>query len=509
MQAMNGTVSLPSSIVIRDLLLSVWFSRRRIVLIMTVAVAAAVFIALQFQPRYQSKSSVLVLLGPEYGVRQAAGQQNMTSFNVQPEEVLHTEAGILDSNDLHRSVIEEVGLENLYPDLLKSPGPVTQYINTVKSDVRRFFGLPTVKHGNESSPLDRATRLFESNFGASVDQKSDIIELYFQHPNPVLAAKVLSVLEARYLELRTKLFSDKQFLIIEAQEKHVRAQLAAANARLDDFRRTHNISNFAERQRVLLAEQGALEDDLEKVQSAIAGMNARIGVLSQQLKMAGGQPNGKSADAANALQNMVREYRDSEERALTTYRGSPAYDLARTARMKAQEQIATMRSTQAFGVQQDLDKTEADLRANSASREAIKAQLESVRNDLASIDADEGQLHALETVRDVLEESYRAVAKVATDRQMIESVDENRQPSVRIVEAPNIPDTPEPIRRDIVLIGGISGLILSTLVTLMSGFFRGAYLRPEALEVDTGLAVLTVVPDHKSLAGSTILVIPG
>src|ERR1700752_560732 len=138
MQAMNGTVSLPSSIVIRDLLLSVWFSRRRIVLIMTVAVAAAVFIALQFQPRYQSKSSVLVLLGPEYGVRQAAGQQNMTSFNVQPEEVLHTEAGILDSNDLHRSVIEEVGLENLYPDLLKSPGPVTQYITTVKSDVRRF-----------------------------------------------------------------------------------------------------------------------------------------------------------------------------------------------------------------------------------------------------------------------------------------------------------------------------------------------------------------------------------
>lgn len=506
---MSGTVSLPSSVVIRDLFLAIWFSRRRIFMIMIAAIAVAILIALQFQPRYQSKSSVLVLLGPEYGSRLAAGQQNMSNFNLQPEEVLHTEADILNSNDLHRTVIEQIGLATLYPDLLKPPGPIAQYIKSLMSNVNGLLGISATNHGNEPSTLDRAVKLFEKNLGVSVDHKSDIIGLSFQHPDPKLAARVLSVLETRYLALRARLFSDKQAAIIEEQKNQVGSRLAAANANLANFRRTHDISNFAERQRVLLAEQGALEDERAKTLSAIAGLDARVGILSKQLRMASGQANSKTADAANALQGMVQEYRNSEKRAETTYRGSPAYDVARTARLKTQEQIATMRSTQAFTIQQELDKAEADLRTNSATRDTIDAELSNVNKELASIDAQESELHALEVTRGVLEESYRAVAKVATDRQVIESVDANRQPSVRVVEAPNIPDTPEPIRRDIVLIGGIVGLIVSAFATLMSGFFRGVYLRPEALEVDTGLAVLTVVPDHKSLSASTILVTPG
>jgi hypothetical protein len=60
----------------------------------------------------------------------------------------------------------------------------------------------------------------------------------------------------------------------------------------------------------------------------------------------------------------------------------------------------------------------------------------------------------------------------------------------------------------ILAVGAIAGLLLSIIVSLMSGFFRGVYLRPEALEVDTGLAVLAVVPDQKSLASPVVLVTP-
>ena len=83
-----------------------------------------------------------------------------------------------------------------------------------------------------------------------------------------------------------------------------------------------------------------------------------------------------------------------------------------------------------------------------------------------------------------------------------------RQPSVRVVEAPRVPDKPQPIRTVILAVGAIAGLLLSIIVSLMSGFFRGVYLRPEALEVDTGLAVLAVVPDQKSLASPVVLVTP-
>lgn len=62
---MSATVGLPSSVVIRDLVLTLWFNRWRIFLITLVTMAIATYVALQVQPKYQSNSSMLVLLGPD------------------------------------------------------------------------------------------------------------------------------------------------------------------------------------------------------------------------------------------------------------------------------------------------------------------------------------------------------------------------------------------------------------------------------------------------------------
>jgi uncharacterized protein involved in exopolysaccharide biosynthesis len=434
----------------------------------------------------------------------------LTGINIDIEQLLHTEADILSSDDLHRGVIEEIGVAKLYPDLLKPPGQVSQFVREAKSYVTDFLGI---KDGSQSSsrpePGVQAQRVFAENFGVNVDKKSHVITVYFQHPNPVLAQQVLTRLEARYFELRAKLFADKQAAIVEAAQDQSGAQLAAADAKLAEFKRVHNVADFAERQKILLTEQGALEDQLAKAESAIAGMQARLNGLSQQLRQASGQSNGKGApNAAGPLQGMVDAYQKRQNEALTTYRGSPAYDTAKSEMMKAQEEIAKMRSTQAFTVQQEQNKTEADLRTNEATRDAIKAQLADIGKELAAIRVDESRLHELDRTRSVLEDNYKAIAKVATDRQVIEDVDAHRQPSVRIVEAPRLPDRPQAIRMQLLVIGTVAGIILSLIASLMSRFFHGVYLRPEALEVDTGLAVLAVVPDQRSLANPVVLVTP-
>jgi uncharacterized protein involved in exopolysaccharide biosynthesis len=138
---MSATVGLPSSVVIRDLMLTLWFNRWRIFLITVGAMAIATYLALQVQPKYQSNSSMLVLLGPEYGSRPVAGQQLTGAINVAPEELLHTESDILASRDLHRSVIEQIGVAKLYPELVKPPGPVAQFFKQVRSYIKDFLGL--------------------------------------------------------------------------------------------------------------------------------------------------------------------------------------------------------------------------------------------------------------------------------------------------------------------------------------------------------------------------------
>jgi hypothetical protein len=52
-------------------------------------------------------------------------------------------------------------------------------------------------------------------------------------------------------------------------------------------------------------------------------------------------------------------------------------------------------------------------------------------------------------------------------------------------------------------------MLISIGSILMSHFFRAIYLRPEALEMDTGLVVLASVPEMRSIGGpSSVLVVP-
>jgi uncharacterized protein involved in exopolysaccharide biosynthesis len=128
-----------------------------------------------------------------------------------------------------------------------------------------------------------------------------------------------------------------------------------------------------------------------------------------------------------------------------------------------------------------------------------------------ALDAEESQLHELERNRAILEDNFRAVTKILDERQVLETVEAHRESSVRIVQPPVAPDLPLATRRLILLAGLVLSIVTSIGSILMSHFFRASYLRPEALEMDTGLTVLASVPQMRSLGGSSgsILVVPG
>jgi uncharacterized protein involved in exopolysaccharide biosynthesis len=133
-----------------------------------------------------------------------------------------------------------------------------------------------------------------------------------------------------------------------------------------------------------------------------------------------------------------------------------------------------------------------------------------MNKQVASLDADESQLHNLERNRAILEDNYRAVTKILDERQTVEAVESHRESSVRVIQPPRVPALPQPTRRLILMAGIVVSMLLSIGSILMSHFFRAIYLRPEALEMDTGLTVLTSVPEMRSIGGSSgsILVVP-
>ena len=128
----------------------------------------------------------------------------------------------------------------------------------MKSYIKDSLGLTDARQPTDAATaaMMAAERKFADNVGVNVHRKSHIIQVYFEHPDAALAAETLKVLEAQYFVLRAKLFADKQAAIVEADQSRAGLQLAAADAKLADFKRVHNVGDFSERQKILLAEQG-------------------------------------------------------------------------------------------------------------------------------------------------------------------------------------------------------------------------------------------------------------
>lgn len=505
---MSDTLVLPPRLVLRDLTLTAIAQKGRIVMIFFCVMAIAAAIAILIKPNYKARSTLLVLMGTEHSFRPAAGQQFLNSGGVDLEEILRTEAGIIGSDDLHRSVVREIGLQRLYPKLLEKPGPVMVWIHDQARNLTDALGATTPGSDQTSeNPISRAVDQLGRNLTITVDKKSSVIEVDFTHPDSEVSARVLADLETKYLALRKHLFGDVQAPIVQIQRTAVGKQLDQADQALQAFKQQHDISNFAERRVILLRQQGDLEAALTKSEATIAEQSARLAQLNSQLGLTSAR---KAGNPAAALQGMVQAYRQREEDAQTRYRGSPAVDEARRQALERETDIARMQATQSFGVQAERNKTDADLKASLAGHDTIVTQLDASKKQIAALDGDESQLHELERNRGILEDDYRAISKILDERQTIEAVEANRESSVRIIQPPRAPSLPQPTRRLILLAGFIVSLFVSAAVILATHLFRSIYLRPEALELDTGLTVLASVPEMRALGDSSaVRVVPG
>jgi uncharacterized protein involved in exopolysaccharide biosynthesis len=510
---MSGTtLGLPPSLVMRDVLLSAFNSRRLILFTVAAVMALSVQLALWVEPPYQARSSLLVLMGSEHAFRPAAGQPSgNTGGGIDAEQVLRTEAAILASADLHRTVIKRLTVEKLYPRLLAPPGWVERWFTQAKAYIGELSGQPNLGTDDPaaSDPLLRAIDKFASDLSIAVDRKTSVIGLAFTHPDRTLSADALRLLEEEYFPLRAKLFNDVQAPIVHLRQEAVGKQLAEADAALARFKKKHDIANFSDRRAILMRQQGELEASLTRTEGMIAELQARLTQLNQQLTAAAGGKKGAPVSAAAPLQSMVQTYRQRQEEAQTTYRGSLAMDEARRQMLERESDIAKMRATQAYSIQSDRNRTDADLRGSLAVRDATKERLGGLIRQIEALNREEIELLQLERNRSILEDNYKSVSKMLDERQVMEAVAANRQSSVRVVQPPLAPADPQPIRRLILAAGVIGSVLLTIAITLLSHFFRASYLRPEALEFDTGLAVLTTVPETRALGRSNALISPG
>jgi uncharacterized protein involved in exopolysaccharide biosynthesis len=495
--------------ILRDLLNSLAYHKRRIIAVGLVGLAVTIGIAILVQPPYRADSSLLVLLGTEYTYRGVAGQEASNNGALTNQQILKTEADILGSDGLRRQVIQQIGLDRLYPDLLKPPTGIPAVVAKIRSWVEGLVNPGgSAKGGRKLDTLTEASMKFGGNLSVMVDRDASVIQLGFEHPSPQLAAEALRQLETDYLNRRRQLFGDVQAPLLESQAQHMRQQLQASDDALEAFKRSHQIGDFAARRTIMLQQQGALETSLRTVQGRIVEETARLNVLQQQTHVTAGEAGKGRVNPAAPLEGMVQAFRSQERTVQQRYFGSAAADRARTEAMLRQTEIAKLRSESAFALQKDADKTAADLRGDLAGRDALMAQLQSVDNEVSAINQDELRLRELETARAVADTNYRNAAKVLGVRELVENVEAGKEQGVRVIQPPLVPALPVPLRRMILAAGLLITAILMAMMALIAHFFRTIYFSSDDLETSTELTVLASVPETRTLEPLLIAVRP-
>ncbi|MDB6002504.1 MAG: chain length determinant family protein, partial [Rhizobacter sp.] len=244
---------------LREALTTCFHDRRRIALAFLVPFLATIVLSFLPSPRYTSEATLLLRLGREYLYTPEVGDANAASpMAYDREQTLHAEVEILMSRDVEDSVLAKLGVEAVYPAIVKAqPDPHKQ--------------------------LDAAVLQLHRGLDAALLKDSNVVKVSFTHADAQTSAKVLNTVIEVYLEKRRTIFNNTTSTAAQTHVASLRSRLAEAENRLDVLKRTRNIQSFSEQQSLLLAQRQSIEMKLADSSLALAQSTGRAGVLKSSL----------------------------------------------------------------------------------------------------------------------------------------------------------------------------------------------------------------------------------
>jgi uncharacterized protein involved in exopolysaccharide biosynthesis len=477
--------------------------------------AVSLLLAALAKPAWESKSDLMVLLGPEYGYRGAAGDNSAVNAAFDHDEILGTEIGILTSRDLHRETLQAVGLATVYPDLARGPGLIARILARLRRLAASLAALLGGSMGPPAppDPIEAALPRFAAHLSTLGERQASIVQVAFSHADPQVAQRVLATLERLYLARRQAIFADPQSNEVDAEVAGLQAHLQEAEQKLSDFKAHNGITNFATRLDILLHEQGDIERDLQEASSQRSQDEARLASLHGQAGKTPAQiTESRGSDLEtrlSALRASVDALRGKRQELLSHYRAGSApvraldeQIAARASELRAAYSDTTPGVTRTginpvyIAANTDQLRTAADLRAAQAREQRDATRLATLASEITALNDHDRVLGDLTRNRQVIEDSYKEATRMRDARRVSERVSANRQGNVRIIRQPDLPLHPAGTRRLILLSGVLSCAMAACAMVIAGNFFRRSFIFPGSFEAECAIPVLAVIAER-------------
>ena len=207
-------------------------------LVMILCLAAGFYYIATTPVSYETRGSFVVKFGqnarPDVSMVDNARPREYSYGD--RSELMQSYSQILQSRDLLRRVVKEIGVENIYPDMLpKDPEETT------------------------SDPVETAMMtLLGRDLKIEPGLRSNVIEVFVKNEDPEKAANVAKTLMELFIPEQSRIFDSSQKDFLDGQILNIQKRLKKAQEELLEFKKAAGISEIDAEMESLLSEKSSL-----------------------------------------------------------------------------------------------------------------------------------------------------------------------------------------------------------------------------------------------------------
>lgn len=441
-----------------------WRDRFLMIAVFLVLLAIGLGVALTLKTRYPAHASLLVRLGPEYVYQPNVGDAARGAIPTN-DQLVQSEVEILQSPELRRRVIDELGMAQVLPAKAKA-----------------YAAAPPAK---KVQLREAAASAIGTNLKVDTAPDSDVVRVTYTDTDPARASLVLNRLLDDYLAFRASVLQGTSQPVLDQQLKSFQDQLAQVDADYQKFLADNAITDFDAEKTSLNTELTSLTDENYRVQARLKEIGGRLAEIGRQ--MAAVSPEIKlyhdtDPQASAKLLQLQIERQDLLSRYTPT--SQPVKDI--------DEKIASLQGLMARGggqasgaarigvnpLYQTVQTEQIQLNAEAASLHDRQAAL---TDQLAQIAARRQKLNELEPQylllnqnRALLQDDVKGMIQKKQEAEA-QGTPGRGFGTVRVVERPTPPATGKSLKKPVLLLAALFAAFTALCVGLARLFTRKGF----------------------------------
>lgn len=466
----------PAGFTIRDFLIATFYHRRVVILAALLPVLVGLIAAFTTKTEYTASGLLMVLVN-----RQVSNAQNITDsgpavLSIEGLKTVESEVQIIESADVIRATIEDIGLERLFPPS------------------RFSFITDMVRLGPPLDPMDKAIERFRKKLRTSVQDGSNIILVSFTNPDRALSIKVTDTLVKAYLERRREIFDNPTSGILWVEVERFKSDLRNVDLQIQALKDKSEVIDFTQ-DAILAANQ--VDSIIQRRRQVAERQAAVVAQLAEAEKQMQALPQSvfdfvEKSDATgndDTRNTLTRLLVDRDRIALQYQPNSPQM-------REVERKIATVRQTLSQPDQR-LASTNRDVRNPSISYInnmilSLRVEGDSLSRQIDELDQQqrvaeerlnvlrntETRLIELNRQRETLSDGYREYLRRAVAAKIEETASKVRMSNVRVVQDAHAAVVARSMALPFLAAGIFGGVLFGAAAGALASAMRTVFIQP-------------------------------